>query len=155
MTLSDMHWDSVNKSTCKVDNTVPQTELIHTTSRLLNSNWDINILVGPAAKLIIFRSQSIRMVNEEKQIFELIEVEDIVPMGANSLFLCVARTIIYLTYKNPHLLNILKSRLRINADLFKSDVALQFQLRIKLCEYFLKNGVQFDDQTKTFKLKYR
>lgn len=95
------------------------------------------------------------MVNEEKANFELIEVEDIVPIGANSLFLCLARTLIYMSCKTPKLVNALKARLDIDPELLKSDIALQSLLRIKLCEYFLENGVYFDENKKTFQLKYR
>lgn len=95
------------------------------------------------------------MVNEEKASFELIEVEDIVPVGANSLFLCVARTLIYLSCKTPNLAGALKARLKIDPELLKSDVALQYQLRTKLCEYFLEKGVHFDENKKNFHLNYR
>lgn len=95
------------------------------------------------------------MVNEEKANFELIEVEDIVPVGANSLFLCVARTLIYLSCKIPNLVGALKARLKIDPELLKSDVALQYHLRTKLCEYFLEKGVYFDENKKNFQLNYR
>lgn len=95
------------------------------------------------------------MVNDEKANFELIEVEDIVPKGANSLFLCVARTLIYLSCKQPKLVDTLKFRLNISPELLKSDIALQFHLRIRLCQYFLENGVVYDDEKKIFLLKYK
>ena len=92
---------------------------------------------------------------EERSSYELIEVEDVVPKGANSLFLCVARTLIYLAYKNPPLVDVLNRRFGITADLLMSDIGLQYHIRTKLCQYFLKNGVYFDESEAVFKLKYR
>lgn len=103
------------------------------------------------------------MVNEKKELlssssssganYELIEVEDIVPVGANSFFLCVARTLIYLAYKYPSLVEALKSRIGVDCEMLKSDMALQFHIRVKLCQHFLKTGVFFSHDEGAFKLK--
>jgi hypothetical protein len=87
---------------------------------------------------------------EEKPVCELVDIEDNVPSGGNSLFLCVARALIYMSHRNPRLIYALNSRIGIDRNYFKSDIMLQSVLRIKMCEYLVKNGVFFDASKKIF-----
>ena len=89
--------------------------------------------------------------NERKldQDIELIDIEDIVPASnSNSLFLCVSRALIYLTYKNDKLLKALKTCCSITESDLRSDIHLQSVLRLKLCEYLLNSAIDYDKETR-------
>ncbi|CAF0762307.1 unnamed protein product [Brachionus calyciflorus] len=86
------------------------------------------------------------------QDIELVDIEDIVPIGGNSLFLCLARVLIYMTQKNPQLTNALNLCVNLSKNDLVSDINLQNLLRIRLCEYWLKNGIHFDEKKKQFSL---
>ena len=79
---------------------------------------------------------------------ELVDIEDIIPNGGNSLFLCVARVLIYMSYKNPTLVNALNVCCGIEKDELKSDLGLQLLLRRRLCNYLCQNGTVYDKNTK-------
>jgi len=83
----------------------------------------------------------------------LVDIEDIVPSGANSLFLSCARAIIYMSNKNSILTNALKACCSIDATHLKSDLKLQNLLRIKLCEYFCETALYKDKTSNTICLK--
>ena len=76
---------------------------------------------------------------------ELVDIEDIVPSGGgNSLFLCVARVLIYMSYKNATFSNALNVCCGISRADMKSDVHLQAHLRKMVCEYWCEHGVVYD-----------
>ena len=90
---------------------------------------------------------------ESVQDIELIDIEDIVPSGANSLFLSCARAILYMAHKNPVFSNALNVCCHLNLNCFKSDIELQTQLRSKLCEYFYTNGILVDKSNNRIHLR--
>ncbi len=72
---------------------------------------------------------------------ELVDIEDIVPPnGGNSLFLCIARALIYMSWKIPAFNDELNNRGISKSDL-KCDIHLQATLRKMLCEYWCNNEV--------------
>ena len=87
----------------------------------------------------------------EKQLgqeIELIDIEDIVPVSnANSLFLCVSRALIYMSYKNEKLLKALDTCCSIKRSDLKSDIHFQSILRLRLCEHILNSAVGYDSET--------
>jgi hypothetical protein len=82
------------------------------------------------------------------QDIELVDIEDIVPNDNNSLFLCMARFIIYHSFKNRKFITALQTVCDINKNDLKSDIILHQTLRIKLCEYWLNTGLYFDEKQK-------
>lgn len=90
---------------------------------------------------------------ENIQDIELIDIEDIVPPSGNSMFLSIARTVLYLSNKNPTFLNALKSCCDIDINHNKSDIDLQSVLRAKLCDYFCTNGIVYDKERNYFHLR--
>lgn len=91
--------------------------------------------------------------NEDKSSvkdIELVDIEDNVPNGGNSLFLCLARVIIYMSHKNPRFVNALCTSTGIDKNHLRSDLSLQSALRIRLCEYFIQNGIFFDHDKRKF-----
>lgn len=89
---------------------------------------------------------------ENVQDIELIDIEDIVPFGGNSLFLSVARVLIYMSQKNTQFSNALNLCLNLTKNELLSDISLQNVLRSRLCEFWIKAGVYFDDKKKLFQL---
>ena len=83
---------------------------------------------------------------------ELVDIEDIVPNGGNSLFLCVARVLVYMSYKNPTLVNALNVCCGIEKAELKSDLGLQSLLRKRLCDYLCENGTVYDKTAKKLSL---
>ena len=88
----------------------------------------------------------------EKQVdhqeIELIDIEDIVPVSnANSLFLCVSRALIYMSYKNEKLLKALETCCSIKRTDLKSDIHFQSILRLRLCEHILNSAIGYDSET--------
>ena len=82
------------------------------------------------------------------QEIELIDIEDIVPVSnANSLFLCVSRALIYMSYKNEKLLKALETCCSIKRSDLKSDIHFQSVLRLKMCEYLLHSAIGYDPDT--------
>lgn len=88
----------------------------------------------------------------EVQDIELIDIEDIVPFGGNSLFLSVARVLIYMCQKKSQFANALNLCLNLTKNDLFSDINLQNVLRTRLCEFWLKTGVHFDEKRKMFHL---
>lgn len=87
------------------------------------------------------------------QEIELIDIEDIVPSGGNSMFLSIARAILYLSNKNPAFIDALKSGCGIDIMHHKSDIDIQSVLRAKLCDYFCNNGIVYDKERNIFYLR--
>jgi hypothetical protein len=87
------------------------------------------------------------------QDIELIDIEDIVPTGGNSLFLSCARAILYYSHKNPTFINAMQACCNINLVQIKSDLALQALLRQRLCDYFCNNGTLSERESNTFHLR--
>ena len=86
-------------------------------------------------------------VNDEENTvedIELVDIEDIVPSGGNSMLLSCARALIYMCHKNTSLSSALAACAGIDLAMFKSDVQLQCFLRARLCEYLCKHGVVSD-----------
>lgn len=80
---------------------------------------------------------------------ELVDIEDIVPSNSgNSLFLCIARALIYKSWKNPSFSDQLSLHGISKLDL-KCDINLQIALRKLLCEYWLTNCVVFSRNSNT------
>ena len=75
---------------------------------------------------------------------ELVDIEDIVPPGGNSMFLSCARALIYMTHKNSALTAALAACSGIDLTLYKTDIQLQSFLRTTICDYFCKHGVVSD-----------
>jgi hypothetical protein len=96
------------------------------------------------------------MTSEKEQTaitnIELVDIEDIVPNGGNSLFLCLSRILIYMAHKNQEFLNAIQTCCSIERTDLKSDINLQKLLRRKLCEYFIENGITYDRGKKKFSL---
>ena len=91
--------------------------------------------------------------SENIQDIELIDIEDIVPKGGNSLFLSCARAILYMSNKNPIFINALKNCCNIDLRVVKTDIELQILLRQRLCEYFCFNGIVCDKAKGEFYLR--
>ena len=93
--------------------------------------------------------------NSENNIqdIELIDIEDIVPKGGNSLFLSCARAILYMSNKNPFFINALASCCNIDLRVVRSDIELQTLLRQRLCEYLCFNGIVWDKTKGQFYLR--
>ncbi|RNA28802.1 hypothetical protein BpHYR1_024917 [Brachionus plicatilis] len=89
---------------------------------------------------------------DDVQDIELIDIEDIVPFGGNSLFLSVARVLIYMSQKNIQFSNALNLCINLTKNDLASDINLQSMLRTRLCEYWIKTGVHFDEKQKLFYL---
>ena len=91
--------------------------------------------------------------NEFKEI-ELIDIEDIVPIfNSNSLFLCVARTLIYISHRNECFIKALHECCDIKREDLKSDIYLQAVLRSKLCDYILKSAIVYSADTQLPRLR--
>jgi len=72
---------------------------------------------------------------------ELVDIEDVIPANSsNSLFLCIARALIYMSWKNPTFSDQLNACGISKSDL-KCDIHLQTTLRKLLCQYWLENEV--------------
>ena len=84
----------------------------------------------------------------------LVDTEDIVPPGANSLFLACARTIIYISNKNATFTDALKQCCGITSNDLKSDIQLQNLLRKKMCEYMCANAICLEDSSVCLKDEY-
>lgn len=82
---------------------------------------------------------------ESMQEIELIDIEDIVPTGGNSLFLSCARAILYLSNKNTMFINAFNICNNIDLTIIKTDIKLQTLLRERLCEYFCINGIVYNN----------
>lgn len=89
---------------------------------------------------------------ENVQDIELIDIEDIVPFGGNSLFLSIARVLIYMSQKSTQFNNAVNLCLNLTKNDLLFDINLQNVLRGRLCEFWLKTGVHFDDKKKMFQL---
>lgn len=87
------------------------------------------------------------------QDIELIDIEDIVPKGGNSLFLSCARAILYMSNKNPMFISALQSCCKIDLRVVRTDIDLQSLLRQRLCEYFCSNGIVCDKTKGEFYLR--
>ena len=72
---------------------------------------------------------------------ELADIEDIIPSGANSLFLSCARVLINMSNKNQTFTNALKECCGITTNDLKCDLKLQNLLRKKLCQYLSENSL--------------
>lgn len=81
-----------------------------------------------------------------KQI-ELVDIEDVVPIGGNSLFLSLARVLIYMSFDNPNFEKALDEFCGICKNDLKSDLDLQFKLRKKLCDYIYQNSFVLNKET--------
>lgn len=90
---------------------------------------------------------------ENIQDIELVNIEDIVPAGANSLFLSFSRALIYMSNKNTIFTNALKTCCGISSNDLKSDIHLQNLLRVKICEYFCENAIVKDKSSNHIYLK--
>jgi hypothetical protein len=86
--------------------------------------------------------------------FHLVDIEDIVPPGANSLFLSCARTLIYMSNRNATFTEALKLCCGITSNDLKSDIHLQNLLRIKLCEYMCENAIGLENSIVCLKDEY-
>jgi hypothetical protein len=81
-----------------------------------------------------------------KQI-ELVDIEDVVPIGGNSLFLSLARVLIYMSFDNPNFEKALDEFCGICKNDLNSDLDLQFKLRKKLCDYIYQNSFVLNKDT--------
>jgi len=100
------------------------------------------------------RNTSDSLQNQENiQDIALIDSEDIIPPGANSLFLSCARSLIYMSNKNATLADSLKLCCGITSNDLKSDIHLQTKLRIMLCEYLCANAIGIDKANRAVYLK--
>jgi hypothetical protein len=78
---------------------------------------------------------------ENMKELELSDIEDIIPSGANSLFLSCARVLINMSNKNQAFTNAIKECCDITSNDLKCDLKLQSLLRTKLCLYLSENGL--------------
>ena len=92
--------------------------------------------------------------NELNKEIELIDIEDIVPISnSNSLFLCVARTLIYISHRNERFINALDECCGIKRDDLRTDIYLQALLRSKLCDYILKSAIVYSADSQLPRLR--
>jgi hypothetical protein len=84
---------------------------------------------------------------------EVIDIQDIVPHNGNALFLCIARSIIYMVHRDPILMQGLEHCLNLRRDDFSNDVKLQALIRCRLCEFWCEN-VTYDDQIKSLRMTH-
>ena len=87
------------------------------------------------------------------QDIELIDIEDIVPTGGNSLFLSCARAILYYSHKNPTFIQAMQACCDIDLTRTNTDLALQTLLRHRLCDYFCVNGTVSERESNSFYLR--
>ncbi len=87
------------------------------------------------------------------QDIELIDIEDIVPTGGNSLFLSIARAIIYYSHKNPKFIEALQTCCDIDLTKSRKDIVLQTILRQRLCEYLCLNSTVGVRESNNFHLQ--
>ena len=98
---------------------------------------------------ILFRIKIMDNKNEVQDT-ELIDIEDIVPFDGNSLFLSIARVLIYTCQKKNQFANALNMCFNLSKNDLLSDINLQNVLRTRLCEFWLKSGIHFDEKRKMF-----
>jgi len=96
--------------------------------------------------------KAVETKNDAKTEIELVDIEDIVPIGDNSLFLCLARVLIYMSHENANFSRALEKSCGLTGADMRSDIDLQLTLRKKLCEFFYQSGLVYSKTQEKFQL---